>query len=80
MGAANSSFYSDFAIQPIDNAVIGALTTIFQQIFYFGGWIDDFIAIWTGDVDKVNLLLEFINLLDNNLKVTVKISDISLWC
>ena len=58
MGAANSCSYSDLAIQRIDNAVIDAQRTIFQEIFYFGQYRDDCITIWTGDVDK---LLEIIN-------------------
>ena len=58
MGAANSCSYSDLAIQRIDNAVIDAQRTIFQEIFYFGQYKDDCITIWTGDVDK---LLEIIN-------------------
>ena len=57
MGAANSCSYSDLAIQPIDNALIDAQRTIFQEIFYFGRYKDDCITIWTGHVDKIDLLL-----------------------
>ena len=58
MGAAISCSYSDLEIQHIDNAVIDAQRTIFQEIFYFGQYRDDCITIWTGDVDK---LLKIIN-------------------
>ena len=57
MGAANSCSYSGLAIQPIDNALIHAQRTIFQEIFYFGRYKDDCITIWTGHVDKIDLLL-----------------------
>ena len=46
--------------------------TIFQKITYFGQYRDDCITKWTGDVDKVNLLLELLNTLDENLKSTVE--------
>ena len=78
MGVANSCSYSDLAIQPIDNAVIDVQRTIFQEIFYFGWYRDDCITIWTGDVDKIDLLLEFLNFLDENLKCTVEIGGKSL--
>ena len=59
MGAANSCSYSNLAIQPIDNAVINAQRTSFQDILYFGRYRNDCITIWTGDEDKIDLLLEF---------------------
>ena len=64
MGAANSCSYSDLAIQPIDNSIIDAQRTFFQEIFYFGRYRDDCITIWTGHVDKIDLLFEFLNSLD----------------
>ena len=64
MGAVNSCSYSDLAIQQIDNAVIDAQRAI---LFYFGWYRDSHITTWTGDIDKVNLLLEFLNFLDENL-------------
>ena len=78
VGAAYSCSYSDLAIQPIDNAVINAQRTIFQEIFYFGRYRDNCITVWTGDVDKIDLLLEFLNSLDENLKFTVEIGGKSL--
>ena len=59
MGAANPCSYSDLAIQLIDNAVINAQRTSFQDILYFGQYRDDCITIWTWDEDKIDLLLEF---------------------
>ena len=64
MGAANSCSYSDLAIQPVGNAVIDAQRANFREIFYFGRYRDDCLTIWTRDEDKVNLLLEFLNSLD----------------
>ena len=55
-----------------------AQRTIFQKITYFGQYRDDCITKWTGDVDKVNLLLELLNTLDENLKSTVEIGGKSL--
>ena len=66
MRAANSFSYSDLAIRPIDNAVINAQRTSFQEIFYFGLYRDDCITIWAGDVHKIDLLLEFLNSLVKN--------------
>ena len=40
---------------------------------------EDCITIWTRDVDKVNLLLEFLNPLDENLKFTVEIGKSSCF-
>ena len=45
MGAANPCSYSDLAIQLIDNAVINAQRTSFQDILYFGQYRDDCITI-----------------------------------
>ena len=42
-------------------------------MFYFRRYRGDCLIIWTGDVDKVNLLLEFLNSLDENLNFTVAI-------
>ena len=39
---------------------------------------DDCITIYTGDLDKINLLLEFLNSLDENLKFIVEIGGKSL--
>ena len=60
----NSWFYSDLATQPVGNAVIDARRTVFQEIFYIQQYIEDCKAIYPGDVDKVNLLLKFLNSLD----------------
>ena len=57
MGTTNSRSYPDLAIQPIDNAVIDAQRTIFQEMFYFGRYRDDSITIWTWYVDKIDVLL-----------------------
>ena len=46
----------------MDNAVIEAVRTIFQEFFYFRLYRDDCITIWTGDVNKTGLLLEFLTL------------------
>ena len=35
MGEANSSYYSDLAIPPLDNAVIDAQRTNMQELFLF---------------------------------------------
>ena len=61
------------------NAVKDAQRTIFQQIFYFGRYRDDCITIWTGDVNKIDLLQEDLNSLDENLKFTVEIGGKSLF-
>ena len=73
MVAANSFSYSNLAIQPIGNAVIDSQGTIFQVIIYFGLYNNK-----TGDVDKIELLLEFLISLDKNLKFTVEIDGQSL--
>ena len=59
--AANSFSYSNLAIQPIGNAAIDSQGTIFQVIIYFGLYNNK-----TGDVDKIELLLEFLISLDKN--------------
>ena len=64
---------SDLAIRPIDSAVIDAQRIIFQEIFYFGRYRDDCMTIQTRDVDKTNLLIEFLKFLDKNLQFTVEI-------
>ena len=56
-----------------NNVVIDAQRTIFQEIFYSGWYRDDCITIWTGDVGKVDLLLEYLNSLDENLKFAAEI-------
>ena len=79
MGAANSCSYSNLAIQPIDNTVIGACRTIFQKISYLGRYRDDCITIWAGNIDKIDLLLEFLNFWDENFKLTLEICGKSLY-
>ena len=44
-------------------------------MFYFERNRDDCITIWTGDVDKIDLSLEFLNSLHENLKFTVEIGS-----
>ena len=61
MVAANSFSYSNLAIQLIGNVVIDSQGTIFQVIIYFGLYNNK-----TGDVDKIELLLEFLISLDKN--------------
>ena len=73
MVAANSFSYSNLAIQLIGNAVIDSQGTIFQVIIYFGLYNNK-----TGDVDKIELLTEFLISLDKNLKFTVEIGGQSL--
>ena len=48
-----------------------------KKYFILDG-IDDYVTIYTGDLDKVNLLLDFINSLDKNLKFTGEIGGKSL--
>ena len=78
MGAANSCSYSDLATQLIDNAVIDARGTSFQEIFYCGRYRDDCTTLWPGNVDKIDLLLELLNCSDETLNFTVDISGKSL--
>ena len=73
MGTANCCSYPYLAIQPIDNALIDAQRTILKEIFYFGQYRDDCRTIRTGDVDRIDLLLEVLNSFDENLKFTVEI-------
>ena len=49
-----------------------------QEILYSGRYRDDYITLWTGHVDKIDLLLEFLNCLDENLKFTVEIGGKSI--
>ena len=43
--------------------------TLFKEIFHFGQYRNDCITIWTGDVDKIDLLVEFLNSLNENLNL-----------
>ena len=61
-----------------DDPVRDAQRTIFWEIFYFGPYRDHCITIWTKEVDKIDLLLDFLNSLDENLKFTVTIGGKSL--
>ena len=47
-------------------------------MFYFRRYRYDCITVWTGDIDKIDLLLEFLKSLDENLTFTVEIGDKSL--
>ena len=47
-------------------------------MLYFRRYRDDCVEIWTGDVDKIDLLIELLNSLDENLKFTVEIGGKSL--
>lgn len=78
MRVAYSCSYSDLAIQPIDNAVINAQKTIFQEIYYFERWRGDCIKIWTEDADIVHLSIELLNSFDETLEITGEISSKSL--
>ena len=65
--------FKQMELNQIDNAVIDTQKAIFQEIFYFGRYKAECITIWTKDVDKINLLFELLNSLDENLKFTVEI-------
>ena len=41
-----------------DNAVTDTQRTIFREVFYFGWYRDNCITLWTGDAEKIDLLLE----------------------
>ena len=78
MRVAYSCSYSDLAIQPIDNVVINAQKTIFQEIYYFERWRGDCIKVWTEDADIVHLSLKLLNSFDETLKLTAGITSKSL--
>ena len=77
-GLTNSCSYSYLAIPPMDNAANDAEKIIFQEIFYFARYRDDCKTVWTNNVGKINLLLEFLKPLDENLKLAIEIGGKSL--
>ena len=52
-GAPNSCSYADLAVFDIDKSVLQAKRNTFQEMRYFGRYCDDFLALWTDPLQKL---------------------------
>ena len=77
-GAPNCCSYADLAVSKIDTNVIQAKRNTYQAIRYFGQYRDDFLELWTGSLEKLELFLMFLNSLDSNLHFTLEIGGSDL--
>ena len=73
MGAANSCSYADIAIECVDTAVLREMQELFKEMKYFGRYRDDCLSIWCGDIDRLQVFLDFINNLANGITFTMEI-------
>ena len=72
-GARNSCSYADLAVYDIQKNVLQAKRNTFQEIRYFGRYHDDYLALWTGPLEKLELFLMFLNSIDSNLQFTIEV-------
>ena len=65
--------YADLAVFNIDKNVFQAKRNTYQEIRYFGRYRDDCLALWTGPLEKLDLVLMFLNSIDSNLQFTMEV-------
>ena len=72
MGAPNSCSYADLATSVIDKQIFDAHDD-FPELFHYSKFPDDTFSLWSGDVNRLDNFLDFINTLDTNVKFTMEI-------
>ena len=72
-GAPNFCLYADLAVFDIDKNVSQAKRKTYQEMRYFGRYRDDCLTLWTGPLEKLELLLMFLNSIDSNLQFTIEV-------
>ena len=78
-GAPNSCSYSDLAIVPIDEQINSARMSSYKELFLYGRYRDDCLALWAGDESRLRDFVEFMNSLDEKLKFTMEIGGNSMF-
>ena len=73
-GAPNSCSYADFAVYDMEKNVLQAKRNTFQEMRYFGQYRDDYLALWTSPLEKLELFLMFLNSIDSNLQFTIEVA------
>ena len=64
--------YAALAVFNIDKNLIQANRKTYQEMRYFGQYRDDYLALQTGPVEKLELFLLFLNS-DSNLQFTIEV-------
>ena len=72
-GSKNSCSYSDLALEPIDEEIFKAKSTIFKEIHTYCRYRDDCFLIWVGTLEMLKRFVYLVNILDPSLKFTVEI-------
>ena len=60
----NSYSYSDISISHLVKIINEKRATQFYECFYFGGYPDDCLVLWCGDIGKLNDFYKILNTLD----------------
>ena len=71
-GAPNSCLYADLAVFNIDKNLLQAKRNPYQKMKYFDQYRDDCPALWTGPLEKIDLVLTFLNSIDSNLQFDIE--------
>ena len=77
-GSKNSCSYSDLALEPIDEEIFKAMTTIFKEIHTYYRYRDDCFLLWIGSKEMLYRFVYFVNILDPSLRFTVDYGGKSL--
>ena len=77
-GAKNSCSYTDLALEPLDDQIYQAKSSIFKEVMAYFRFRDDCFLIWVGDSNLIKHFVYYVNILDPSLKFTVEIGGQSL--
>ena len=77
-GSKNSCSYSDLALEPIDEEIFKAMTTIYKEIHTYYRYRDDCFLLWVGTKEMLYRFVYFVNILDPSLRFTVDYGGKSL--
>ena len=72
-GVPNFCSYADSVVFNIDKNVLQAKRNTYQEMRYFGRYRDDYLALWTGPLEKLELFPMFLNSIDSNLQFTIEV-------
>ena len=75
-GAPKSCSYSDLAIHTLDKLINNERVNNFGELFFYGRYRDDCFVIWKGSKERLNNFHQFLNLLDEDLKLTMEIAKV----
>ena len=73
--AANSSLYADLAVLDIDKNILLGKRNTYQEMRSFGQYYDDFLALFSGPLEKLELIEGSKDSKDSNLQFAIEFGE-----